>query len=75
VNEYLRSHVLGSADEAECFILILVHLLACAQIHKFQIPVPSHHNVLRLQVTIDKRFLAEELQDVDKDGDVEPSLF
>lgn len=65
VEEYLRSHVLGSAYEAKGLVLVLVHLLACAQIHKFQVAVPPHHNVLGLQVTVDQRFLAEEFEDVD----------
>lgn len=66
MNKNLRSHVLRCANEAKCFVLVFIHLLACSHINKLQVTISSYHNVLRLQVTIYDGLLVEHLQDVDK---------
>ncbi len=75
MDEYFGSHVLRGSYEAKGLIRVLIHLLACAHIHQLQVSIPAHHNILRLQVPVNQRLLAEQLQDVDQQSNIKSSLF
>jgi hypothetical protein len=74
MNEHLRCHILRCSDETKCFSLILHHLLASPHIDQLQIAIPTHHNIFRLEVTIDNTFMMKSFKHVDQQSHIEARL-